>query len=524
MAGKSKKTTSGIEIPAIVGSDQCHTAANIGEPGAYPYTRGIYPDMYRGRLWTMRQYAGFGNAAETNKRYKYLLEKGQTGLSVAFDLATQIGYDSDHPRAKGEVGRTGVAIDSLADMEILFDGIPLDKVSTSMTINATAVILLAMYIAVGRKQRVTEAQISGTVQNDILKEFIARGTYILPPKPSMRIITDIFAYSKDHLPKYNTISISGYHIREAGATAAQEIAFTLSNAIAYVESAQAAGLDIDDFAPRLSFFFASHNDLFEEVAKFRSARKMWAMIVKERFGAKDERSLLLRFHTQTGGSTLTAQQPENNIVRTTVQALAAVLGGTQSLHTNSFDEALALPTEKSAEIALRTQQILAFESGVANSADPLGGSYYVEYLTDQMEQKAAKIMAEIARRGGSVACVESGYFKDEIARSAWEFQQAVEKDEAIVVGVNKFATAAGIAPSILKVDERLEQMQVASVQAVRKRRDQARVDKAMRALAEVAGGNGNVVPAVIEAVSAYATVGEISDLFRSLYGEYHDAR
>jgi methylmalonyl-CoA mutase N-terminal domain/subunit len=524
MVDKSKKTTSGIEIPAVAGPDKRTAAATIGEPGIYPYTRGIYPDMYRGRLWTMRQYAGFGNAAETNQRYKYLLEKGQTGLSVAFDLATQIGYDSDHPRARGEVGRTGVAIDSLADMEILFDGIPLDKVSTSMTINATAVILLAMYIAVGRKQGVGEAQTSGTVQNDILKEFIARGTYILPPKPSMRIITDIFAYGKDHLPKYNTISISGYHIREAGATAAQEIAFTLSNAIAYVESAKAAGLDIDDFAPRLSFFFASHNDLFEEVAKFRTARRMWAKIVKERFGAKHERSLLLRFHTQTGGSTLTAQQPENNIVRTTVQALAAILGGTQSLHTNSFDEALALPTEKSAEIALRTQQILAYESGVANSADPLGGSYYVEYLTDQMEQKVASIMAEIARRGGSVACVESGYFKDEIARSAWEFQQAVEKDESVVVGVNKFATAAGIAPSILKVDERLEEMQVASVKAVRQRRDQARVDKAMRALAEVAGSNGNVVPAVIEAVEAYATVGEISDLFRSLFGEYHDTR
>ncbi len=522
MASKPRKTRSGIEIPVV--ATEKSSPREIGTPGDYPFTRGIYPDMYRGRLWTMRQYAGFGTAAETNRRYKYLLEKGQTGLSVAFDLATQIGYDSDHPRANGEVGRTGVAIDSLADMETLFDGIPLANVSTSMTINATAVILLAMYIAVGKKQGVAESQLSGTVQNDILKEFIARGTYILPPKPSMRIITDIFGYAKDHLPKYNTISISGYHIREAGATAAQEIAFTLSNAIAYVDSARTAGLDIDEFAPRLSFFFASHNDLFEEVAKFRSARKMWAKIVKERFGAKDEKSLLLRFHTQTGGSTLTAQQPENNIVRTTVQALAAILGGTQSLHTNAFDEALALPSEKSAEIALRTQQILAFESGVGDSADPLGGSYFVEYLTDQMEQKATAIMGEIERRGGSVACVESGYFKDEIATSSWEFQQSVEREESIVIGVNKFATASTAAPSILKVDERLEQMQVAQVQAVRDRRDSREVKTTLSSLAEIAKSGGNVVPAVIRAVEAYATVGEISDLFRSLYGEYHDAR
>ena len=522
VASKPRKTRSGIEIPVV--ATEKSSPREIGTPGEYPFTRGIYPDMYRGRLWTMRQYAGFGTAAETNRRYKYLLEKGQTGLSVAFDLATQIGYDSDHPRAKGEVGRTGVAIDSLADMETLFDGIPLANVSTSMTINATAVILLAMYIAVGKKQGVAESQLSGTVQNDILKEFIARGTYILPPKPSMRIITDIFGYAKDHLPKYNTISISGYHIREAGATAAQEIAFTLSNAIAYVDSARTAGLDIDEFAPRLSFFFASHNDLFEEVAKFRSARKMWAQIVKERFGAKDEKSLLLRFHTQTGGSTLTAQQPENNIVRTTVQALAAILGGTQSLHTNAFDEALALPSEKSAEIALRTQQILAFESGVGDSADPLGGSYFVEYLTDQMEQKATAIMGEIERRGGSVACVESGYFKDEIATSSWEFQQSVEREESIVIGVNKFATASTAAPSILKVDERLEQMQVAQVQAVRDRRDSREVKTTLSSLAEIAKSGGNVVPAVIRAVEAYATVGEISDLFRSLYGEYHDAR
>jgi methylmalonyl-CoA mutase, N-terminal domain len=525
MPTKGKKTTSGIEIPAVVREgDVSSDRSRIGEPGKFPYTRGIYPDMYRGRPWTMRQYAGFGTAAETNKRYKYLLERGQTGLSVAFDLATQIGYDSDHPMAKGEVGRTGVAIDSLADMETLFEGIPLDRVSTSMTINATAVILLAMYIAVGRKQGVSENQLSGTVQNDILKEFIARGTYILPPKASMRIITDIFAYGKDHLPKYNTISISGYHIREAGSTAAQEIAFTLSNAVAYVESALAAGLDIDDFAPRLSFFFAAHNDLFEEVAKFRAARRMWARIVKEKFQARDDRSLLLRFHTQTGGSTLTAQQPENNIVRTTMQALAAVLGGTQSLHTNAFDEALALPTEKSAEIALRTQQILAFESGTTSTADPLAGSYFVEYLTDQMEQKALEIMRQIEVRGGSVACVESGYFKEEIAKAAWDFQQAVERQEAVVVGVNRFTSTAVAAPIILKVDEQLERTQVASVQKLRQRRDRARVDSSLASVRDVAAQGGNMVPAVLEAVEAYATVGEISDVFRSLFGVHHDSR
>ncbi|MBI5267072.1 MAG: methylmalonyl-CoA mutase [candidate division Zixibacteria bacterium] len=525
MATKPKKTTSGIDIPVVADAQTAKgEMARIGEPGKYPYTRGIYPDMYRGRFWTMRQYAGFGTAAETNKRYKYLLERGQTGLSVAFDLATQIGYDSDHPLAKGEVGRTGVAIDSLADMETLFDGIPLDKVSTSMTINATAVILLSMYIAVGRKQGVSESQLSGTVQNDILKEFIARGTYILPPKPSMRIITDIFAYGKDNLPKYNTISISGYHIREAGATAAQEIAFTLSDGIAYVQAALAADMGIDQIGPRLSFFFAAHNDLFEEVAKFRAARRMWARIVKEQFGAKDERSLLFRFHTQTGGSTLTAQQPENNIVRTGMQALAAVLGGTQSLHTNGFDEALALPTEKSAEIALRTQQILAYESGVAATADPLAGSYYVEYLTDQVESKATAIMQEVERRGGAVACVESGYFKAEIARSAWEYQQAIEKREAVVIGVNQFTSAVQAPQVILKVDERLERRQVEAVQQVRHRRNAERAARALDGLKETASSGGNVVPAVIEAVEAYATVGEISDVFRRLYGEYHDAR
>lgn len=516
---EQKKTTSGIPIPPLV-DESSRPAQPLGKPGEYPFTRGIYPDMYRGRLWTMRQYAGFGTAAETNRRFKYLLERGQTGLSVAFDLATQIGYDSDHPMAHGEVGRTGVAIDSLADMETLFDGIPLDKVSTSMTINSTAVILLAMYIAVGKKQSVSPDNLSGTVQNDILKEFIARGTYILPPGGSMRIITDIFGYANTQLPKYNTISISGYHIREAGATAAQEVAFTLSNAIAYVKSAFDAGLTIDQFAPRLSFFFASHNELFEEVAKFRAARRIWARIVKEQFGAKDDRSMLLRFHTQTGGSTLTAQQPENNIVRTTMQALAAILGGTQSLHTNSFDEALGLPTERSAEIALRTQQILGFESGVADSADPLGGSYLVEHLTDAIEAKITDLMAHIERLGGSVRCIESGYFADELARSAYEHQRMVEKEEKIVVGVNKFKTDRSEIPAVLKVDPELERRQIEAVQKVRKNRDHAKVTSALANLKDAAQGKDNVVYPVLEAVEQYATVGEISDVFRSVWGEY----
>ncbi|MFZ1685032.1 MAG: methylmalonyl-CoA mutase family protein, partial [Candidatus Zixiibacteriota bacterium] len=491
MSEKPLKTTSGIEIPKVITGTGLPRPLS-DHPGEYPYTRGIYPDMYRGRLWTMRQYAGFGTAAETNKRFRYLLEKGQTGLSVAFDLATQIGYDSDHPMARGEVGRTGVAIDSLADMEQLFASIPLDKVSTSMTINSTAVILLCMYIAVGKKQGVNPAQLMGTVQNDVLKEFIARGTYILPPTASMKIITDIFSYANDHLPKYNTISISGYHIREAGATAAQEVSFTLSNAIAYCEAALKAGLTIDQFAPRLSFFFGSHNDLFEEVAKFRAARRLWARIVKEQFGAKDERSMLLRFHTQTCGSTLTAQQPENNVVRTTVQALAAILGGTQSLHTNSFDEALGLPTEKSAEIALRTQQILAFESGPSATADPLGGSYYVEFLTDQIEQEITQLMDKIRGMGGSVACIESGYFQKELGASAYEHQRRVESEEAIVVGVNKFKTSRVEIPAVLKIDLELESRQIESVRRVQKERDTLAVNRALAELKEVAMVQGNV--------------------------------
>ena len=519
-----KKTSSGIEFPIV--PDETHLPddadSRLGHPGEFPFTRGVYPNMYRGRLWTMRQYAGFGTAFETNRRFKYLLEKGQTGLSVAFDLATQIGYDSDHSMALGEVGRTGVAIDSLQDMETLFDGIPLDKVSTSMTINSTAVILLAMYVVVGKKQGVPPEKLMGTVQNDILKEFIARGTYIFPPEPSMKIITDIFAYAGKHLPKFNSISISGYHIREAGATAVQELAFTLANAIAYVRAALAAGLDIDHFAPRLSFFFAAHNDLFEEVAKFRAARRIWAQIVKERFGAKNEKSMLLRFHAQTGGSTLTAQQPENNIVRTAVQALAAVLGGTQSLHTNAFDEALALPTEKSAEIALRTQQVLACESGVTNSVDPLAGSYLVEYLTHQVEQKVLELMNRIDDLGGSVAAISKGFFRTEIARSAYDFQKQVESNETVVVGVNQYRSEKADVPAVLKVDPDLEKKQAASLGALRKKRDNKAVTDSLKKLAETAETGDNIMYPILEAVEDYATVGEISDQLRQLWGEYNE--
>jgi methylmalonyl-CoA mutase N-terminal domain/subunit len=520
-----RKTTSGIDIPVVVGKDDFPVDdARIGKPGEIPFTRGIYPTMYRGRNWTMRQYAGFGTAEETNRRFRYLLDQGQTGLSVAFDLATQIGYNSDHPMAAGEVGRTGVAIDSLADMERLFENIPLDRVSTSMTINSTAVILLALYIAVGKKQGVPSEKLMGTVQNDVLKEFIARGTYILPPEASMKIVTDIFQYANANLPRYNTISISGYHIREAGATAAQEVAFTFSNAIAYVEAALKAGLSIDDFAPRLSFFFVAYNDLFEETAKFRAARRLWAGLMKRRFGAKNDKSLLLRFHTQTGGSTLTAQQPENNIIRTTVQALSAVLGGTQSLHTNSFDEALALPTEKSAEIALRTQQVLAYESGVTNSVDPLAGSYYVEYLTDQVERKIVELMDEIEHQGGSVQCVETGYFKEAIARSAWNYQQRIEHEEMIVVGVNRFKTESTEIPPVLKVDPELERRQIASLKKLKDSRDSRKVVRLLEEIKEAARKGENIVSPVLGAVEQYATVGEIADAFRSVWGEHYDNR
>ncbi len=522
MNDKEKKyTTSGIEIPARLSSDDVNLTDNSAS-GEYPYLRGVYADMYRGRLWTMRQYAGFGTAAETNKRFKYLLEQGQTGLSVAFDLVTQIGYDSDHPMAKGEVGRTGVAIDSLEDMETLFDGIPLDKVSTSMTINSTSVILLAMYIAVGKKQNVDQSKLMGTVQNDILKEFIARGTYIFPPEPSMKIITDIFEYAGKHLPKYNTISISGYHIREAGAIAAQEVAYTLSNGIAYVKAAIDAGLEVDDFAPRLSFFFASHSHLFEEIAKFRIARKIWAETMKNKFKATNPKSMLLRFHTQTGGSTLTAQQPENNIVRTTMQALSAILGGTQSLHTNSFDEALGLPTEKSAEIALRTQQILAYETGVADNVDPLAGSYFMEHLSSELEKSILSIMNEIESKGGSVECIDNGYFRDEIASSAYEYQKEIESQKKIIVGVNRYSGAKTEIPQILKVDPNLEERQVEKLKKLKNSRDAKNVSLTLEKLKDSAVANDNIVYPVLEAVENYLTVGEISETLRKVWGEYHE--
>jgi len=494
----------------------------LGFPGEYPYTRGVQPTMYRGRFWTMRQYAGFGTAHESNERYKYLLSAGQTGLSVAFDLPTQMGYDSDAAMSLGEVGKVGVAIDSLADMETLFDGIPLDKVSTSMTINSTAAILLCMYIAVAEKQGVSPQQISGTIQNDILKEYMARGTYIYPPKESMRIITDIFAYCKDQVPKWNTISISGYHIREAGSSAMQEVAFTLADGIAYVDAAIKAGLDVDEFAPRLAFFFNAHNNLFEEVAKFRAARRMWAKIMKERFNAKDPKSQMLRFHTQTAGCTLTAQQPDNNIMRVTLQALAAVLGGTQSLHTNSRDEALALPTEDSVRIALRTQQVIAYESGAADSIDPLAGSFLVESLTDQIEKGALEYIDRIDRLGGAVEAISRGFQQKEIQDSAYAYQKSIEKDELIIVGVNKFTVTGETAPELLKVKEAVEIAQKKSLAAVKSGRDNAAVKAALAELSTVAKGTGNVMPAILAAVKSYATLGEIADVLREVFGTHRE--
>ena len=489
-------------------------------PGEYPFTRGVYPSMYRGRLWTMRQYAGFGSAEESNRRYHYLLNQGQTGLSVAFDLPTQIGYDSDHPMAEGEVGKVGVAVSSLADLEILFRGINLAEVSTSMTINATAAILLAMYVAVAKKQGADLKKLSGTIQNDILKEYIARGTYIYPPQPSMRLITDIFAWCKDHLPSWNTISISGYHIREAGATAVQEVAFTLSNAIAYVQAALQAGLQVDDFAPRLAFFFNAHNNFLEEIAKFRAARRLWAKIMKERFQAKDPRSQMLRFHTQTAGSTLTAQQPDNNIVRVTLQALAAVLGGTQSLHTNSRDEALALPTEESARIALRTQQIIAYESGVTETVDPLAGSYYIEHLTDQIEEEAQKLMDRIDGMGGAVRAVEQGFFQREIAAQAYRVQKEIEKGDRVIVGVNQFTTETAPLENILRIDPSVVDAQLNRLKRFKQDRDSARVEAALKRLRNAAAGKQNLMPVILEAVESHATLGEISDALRRQWGEY----
>jgi len=516
------QTSSGIEIERLYHPEEPSSdyLEKLGFPGEFPYTRGIRPTMYRARYWTMRQYAGFGSAEETNQRFRFLLEQGQTGLSVAFDLPTQIGYDSDDPMARGEVGKVGVAIDSLEDMETLFDGIPLDQVSTSMTINAPAAILLAMYIAVAEKQGIPKNVLSGTIQNDILKEYIARGTYIFPPKPSMRLITDIFAYCSKEVPKWNTISISGYHIREAGSTAAQELAFTLANGIAYVEAALDAGLAIDQFAPRLAFFFNAHNQFFEEIAKFRAARRLWAHIMKNRFGAKNPKSWQLRFHTQTGGSTLTAQQPDNNVVRVTIQALAAILGGTQSLHTNSKDEALALPTEESARLALRTQQIIAYESGVSDTVDPLGGSYYVEALTDQIEEKAKEYLKKIDDMGGAVQAVEQGYMQEEIHRAAYETQKAIEKNEDIVVGVNAFRIDHEREPELHRVDPAIGARQAEKLKQLRARRDNDRVQKTLEDLKRAAATDENLMPPILECVKAYATIGEICGVLRNVFGEY----
>jgi methylmalonyl-CoA mutase N-terminal domain/subunit len=495
----------------------------LGYPGEFPYTRGIYPTMYRGRFWTMRQYAGFGSAAESNKRYRYLLSKGQMGLSVAFDLPTQIGMDSDHSLALGEVGKVGVAIDSLEDMEMLFDQIPLEKVSTSMTINATAAILLCLYVAVAKKQGADLKKLSGTTQNDILKEYIARGTYIYPVQHAMRIVTDIFSWCRDSLPKWNTISISGYHIREAGSTAVQEVAFTLADGIAYAEAALRAGLAIDEFAPQLSFFFNAHNDLLEEIAKFRAARRLWAKIVRDRFHAQDQRSLLLRFHAQTAGSSLTAQQPENNIVRVAIQALAAVLGGCQSLHTNSMDEALALPTEESALIALRTQQIIANETGVANTADPVAGSYAIEALTNQIEARAQGYFSKIDAMGGMIKAIESGFVQSEIQRAAYDFQRAVETREQIVVGMNDFVANEERAIPTLRIAPEIERNQVQRLQALRVKRNSSKTSASLAELERRSRTNENLLPAILAAVEAYATVGEISDTLRRVYGEYHES-
>lgn len=493
-----------------------------GYPGAYPYTRGIQPTMYRGKLWTMRQYAGYGTAKESNKRYRYLLEQGQSGLSVAFDLPTQIGYDSDDPISSGEVGKVGVAIDTLADVEILFDQIPLDKVSTSMTINAPAAVLLALYIAVAEKQGISKEKISGTVQNDILKEYIARGTYIYPPKASMRLVTNIFEYCSKEIPRWNTISISGYHIREAGSTAAQEIGFTLANGIAYVEAAINSGLNVDDFGKRLSFFFNAHNDLFEEIAKYRSARRLWSRIMKERFSAKNSKSMMLRFHTQTAGSTLTAQQVDNNIVRVTLQALASVLGGTQSLHTNSKDEALALPTENSVRVALRTQQIIADESGVANTIDPLAGSYYVESLTDRIEKEAEEIINKIDLLGGMINAIESGYVQSEIQKAAYEFEKQLESGQKTVVGVNKYRIDEDEDPEVLKIDIKIQGDQIKFLNKIRNERNNKDVAEKLNELRTAAGGNDNLMPYILNAVRVYASIGEICNTMREVFGEYKE--
>ena len=518
MSEKNKPTDSGINIKEVYTARDM-PKEEISLPGEFPFTRGVQSSMYRGKLWTMRQYAGFSTAEESNKRYHYLLSQGVSGLSVAFDLPTQIGYDSDHELADGEVGKVGVAIDSLEDMEKLFEGIKLDSVSTSMTINATGFILLAFYVALAKKQGVDLKNLNGTIQNDILKEYAARGTYIYPPKPSMRIITDIFEWCSKEVPKWNTISISGYHIREAGSTAVQEIAFTLSNGKAYVEAALKKGLDINVFGKRLSFFFNAHNNLFEEVAKFRAARKMWATIMKS-LGATDEKAMMLRFHTQTGGSTLTAQQPQNNISRVTIQTLAAVLGGTQSLHTNGFDEALSLPTEEAAKIALRTQQIIAFESGVADTADPLAGSYFIESLTAAVEKEAWKLIETIDAMGGSVAAIEEGFMQDEIARSAYQYQKDIENEKKIIVGVNKFESEEKNDTPLLKIDAGIQKMQTEKLKALKAKRNNTVVQDCLQKLSSAASGSENLMPFVVNAVENYCTLGEISDTLRKIYGEY----
>jgi len=524
-ARKSASPT-GLPMESVVQPDDLagwDAERDLGYPGQFPFTRGIYPTMYRGRLWTMRQYAGFGTAVESNQRYRYLLDRGQTGLSVAFDLPTQIGMDSDHPLAQGEVGKSGVAIDSLDDMLTLFDGIPLERVSTSMTINSTAAILLALYVAVAKKQGANLARLSGTVQNDILKEYIARGTYIYPVRPAMRIVTDVFAWCSRELPSWNAISISGYHIREAGSTDVQEVAFTLANAIAYVQSAVAAGLQVDEFAPQLSFFFNSHNEFLMQIAKFRAARRLWARIMRDRFGAKDPRSMMLRFHVQTAGSSLTAQQPENNLARVALQSLAAVLGGCQSLHSNALDEALALPTERAALLALRTQQIIAAETGVANTMDAVAGSYAIEKLTNEIETGAQDYLSKIDAMGGTLRAIETGYIQREIQKSAYEYQQAIERGEQIVVGVNKFQVKEEQPIPILRIDPEIERSQIARLQSLRARRDAAESRAALEEVERRARGTENLMPAILAAVEAYATVGEISDALRRVFGEYQES-
>jgi len=518
------QTDSGLDIAPLYNPEDLNAQGldydnDLGYPGEFPYTRGVQPNTYRGRVWTMRQYSGYGTAAETNERFRYLLDNGQTGLSIAFDLPTQIGYDSDHLLAKGEVGKVGVPICSLEDMETLFDQIPMDKVSTSMTINATASVLLCFYIVAARKQGVSMEQISGTVQNDILKEYIARGTYAYPPRPSMRLVVDLFKYCHDNVPKWNTISISGYHMREAGATAVQELAFTFSNAIAYVQAALDAGLKIDDFGPRLSFFFVAQNNLFEEVAKFRAARRMWARIMKDRFGAKDPRSMMLRFHTQTAGVSLTAQQPDNNLIRCTIQALSAILGGSQSLHVNSRDEALALPSEESVQLSLRTQQILAFESGAADVVDPLGGSYYVESLTNELEAKALEYIQQIDDMGGSVEGIEQGFQMREIGDAAYKHGQEVESGDRTIVGVNRFATEEVPIEGLLRVNEEAAKTQIGRLEKLRNGRDDGKVKASLERLERVAKTNDNTVPAILECVESYCTLGEISQVFRGVFGE-----